>query len=105
MYRTDRTGVSGQVNPKLFKKKGCNSACGDASNGFSSGCPTAAPVIAKAIFGVKGVVCVSRTIAVLDTAVIMGTLIGIGNQKGQRGSGCFPVENAGEDTVPDPLPF
>ena len=64
-----------EVNAKLCKDLGSNSPGSDASDRFSSGRAPTTPIIAETIFGIKGIVCMSRTIAVFDISIIMGTLI------------------------------
>ncbi len=65
----DGTGVGGKMYPKLMKELNRHCAGSNAPDCFASRGTPPAPVIPEAIFCIKGIVCVSGTVAVLDLSV------------------------------------
>ena len=69
----------------------------NAPDCFASGGTPPAPVIPEAIFCIKGIVCVSGTVAVLDLSIIPGTLVFISYDHGDGRPGSFSFKGSGKD--------
>jgi hypothetical protein len=62
-------------------------ARGNASRSFAGGGAAAATIVADAVFDVIGIVCVPGAIALGDLAIILGALVGVLDQHGDRCAG------------------
>ena len=68
--RTDCGGISEDINPKLRKQTGGDGSGGDPCKCFSAGGTSASTVVSYAVFCVKGIVCMPRTIDGLQVGII-----------------------------------
>lgn len=83
---------------QFLQYKRSNGSGGNTADGFPAGGTAASPVIPEAIFCVKGVVRVSRTIIGSNFTVIPGTLGSIGNHQTDRGSRGPSFKDTGKNT-------
>ena len=95
LCRSDSFCVGTERNTQSFQKLYGNCSRRHSSNGFSSGGTPAAPVIPESIFGIKGKICMSRTVRVSNISVIPGSLIHISYHERNRSSGCLSFKYSG----------
>src|SRR5690606_22054194 len=87
----------------LWDHEARDGAGGDTRGGFARRGPAAAAIVADAVFLEIGVVGVSRTELVADLGIILGTLVGIFDEQGNRRAGgaqsvgALVLEDAGKD--------
>ena len=98
--RADCLGISGDADSQPLEDLGCNGSCGNPPDCLPPGGPAAAPVVPDAVFGVKGVICMSRTIAVFDFAIVPGALVLVMHDNGDWRSGGLAVKDAREELCP-----
>ena len=86
-------GGTGEVGKDLFG----DGTAGDAYGGFPRRSPPAAAIVADAVFGLVGVVGVSGAVLVFDGAVVLATLVGVGNVNADGGAGGCAFKEPGKE--------
>ena len=85
------------MDPKLIQHLGSDGSGGNPPDGLPAGGASSAAIVAESVFGIKGIVGMSRAVAVLDLPVIPGTLVLVTHHERDGSTGGAPFEHAGEN--------